>query len=389
VFPAVFAYLRVSGAGADVSLSDLVLVVTTIVALPYVPWRSRTLRRILLTIAVYQLLMLVTVAAAPDARALFEWLHRASLLGGSFVVGAAVANLGRSRHAVSMFLLVGAVVAVVAVGTTLTNGFAPAYPLGMGKNHAGGLLAMALAVTFTGPRPLLPSRRLLGPLRMVLFAGILASQSRGAMTALVVGLVLWAVLARPKMLRSPLLVLGALTVTMTMAVVVTLSIQAESRQPDTPYSAISSRRIANEAAKAVWEEHPLFGAGLRYFRAPGYQLNVPGLSGFNIEVHNVVYSTLAESGLIGLVALTVLLGRAITILGRLRTELAASAIVLLSMKFVHGMVDIYWVAGTQTLPWLFVGLAVGTISRGREEEDAPSNSSSDIAEFAPRAPLDR
>ena len=29
-------------------------------------------------------------------------------------------------------------------------------------------------------------------------------------------------------------------------------------------------------------------------------------------------------------------------------------------RFVHGLFDVYWVAGSSTLPWLIVGIVCGT-----------------------------
>jgi O-antigen ligase len=77
------------------------------------------------------------------------------------------------------------------------------------------------------------------------------------------------------------------------------------------------------------------------------------------DPHNVVVASLSETGVVGFAALCGLLLATGSTLRRSRTPLAMAALAILVARVVHGTFDVYWVASTQTLPWLIVGMAVG------------------------------
>jgi len=111
---------------------------------------------------------------------------------------------------------------------------------------------------------------------------------------------------------------------------------------------------ANYGALALREWHlsPLLGQGLRFFNQPGALIQV--------DPPNVFQSTLAEGGLVGMLALVLLVGGALLVLHRLPPDTAAIAVAFVVGRFVHGIFDVYWVAGTTTLPWIIVGIVCGT-----------------------------
>jgi hypothetical protein len=46
---------------------------------------------------------------------------------------------------------------------------------------------------------------------------------------------------------------------------------------------------------------------------------------------------------------------------------------VVSGRFVHGLLDIYWVAGTTTLPWLIAGMGLAaTVTRPVDDPSAPA-----------------
>ena len=70
VFPAVIATRRLGGGGIDLSYADAVLVVSTVLALPFVPWKSRTLRNVLGALGIYLVVLAITIMANPSVRAM-------------------------------------------------------------------------------------------------------------------------------------------------------------------------------------------------------------------------------------------------------------------------------------------------------------------------------
>ncbi len=103
-FPATFAYWRVGPASIGMSVADALTFLGALAALPYVPWRSPTLRRVVVATAGYCGILFVTVVAHMSERALVEVFHRASIVIGAVLIGAAVARLGRVRLALRAFL---------------------------------------------------------------------------------------------------------------------------------------------------------------------------------------------------------------------------------------------------------------------------------------------
>ena len=104
------------------------------------------------------------------------------------------------------------------------------------------------------------------------------------------------------------------------------------------------------------------GAGVRYFRDP--TLGAP-------EPHNVVVSTLGEGGVVGLLALGILMAGATWVLWDLRSPLARLAKFAILMRLTAGMFDIYWVGGTGSLPWILAGSALAA-AQDRSRELEPS-----------------
>jgi hypothetical protein len=271
-FAAVFISRRVGPPGLDMSVADVTLVVASVVALPWVPWRNRAVRRVGAAIAVYLLVLLVTVVAQPSQRAVFEWAHRSVLLLGSVAVGAAVARLRAGPMAVRVLYAAATVVAVAAVAQGIASGMRPAYPLGLQKNFAGGLLAMTLLVAWVAPAYAELRRTTMLVVQAAVVPGLLATQSRGAMAALVVAMAIWALVTRKRALRF----LALVPVAAVMVVLVLASLRSDLERRNDPYSPVTSRRILNQAALVAWSENRVFGAGLRYFKAPGYRYDVPG-----------------------------------------------------------------------------------------------------------------
>jgi hypothetical protein len=53
-----------------------------------------------------------------------------------------------------------------------------------------------------------------------------------------------------------------------------------------------------------------------------------------------------------------------------KTLLATAALALLVGRFAHGMVDIYWVHGSQEIPWVVAGMALAAVSLSSPAKEA-------------------
>jgi len=357
-FPAAFVARRFGPGALNMSIADLTLVLATVAALPFVPWRNATVWRALGAIVVYQALIALTVVAHPNQRTVFEWAHRGVILAGGLVVGAAVAHHGRTVRAVRLLCVAASVVATAAIAQSLGSGLRPAYPLALQKNFAGGLMAMTFIVVWVRPELVAVGPRALSGLRALLLGGILGTQSRGAMVGLSVALLIWSLAEGKRTARVVLLIPAGLAI----ACLAAYSLHVDEQRPNTDFTSRNSRRIANAAAAQQFQANTIFGAGLRYFREPGYRFDVRSYRTNYIEPHSVWYSTLAETGLIGLAALVLLVAMVLRALQASRGPLALLAALLLVARLVHSIWDIFWVGGIQTLPWLFVGLAAATVA---------------------------
>jgi len=351
VLPAAFGSWRLGPASIDMSLADVALVVGALVAIPFVPWRSPRVRLILGGLFAYEAILAVAVLAHPTMRAVLEWGHRILLVGGAVAVGAALAHLRQVGPAIRWYLVTSAVIAVAACVFSLANGFAPAYPFGIHKNSAGLLLASAFLITIVAPRLAAIPPSLANPLRLLLLAGVLASQSRGAMVAAIAGMAALQMRGRTARRAAPLAIAAVVAMGTVVALVSGEEFDRTRRDPNAArHTGLGSRQATNSGAMAIWSRDPVFGAGLRYFKDPARAVGEP---------HNIFVVTLAESGLVGMGALVVLLGAAWAALRKVATEEAAMARVIFAVRVLAAVFDIYWVAGRGSFSWVLVGLAVG------------------------------
>lgn len=343
-----FLYFRVAGLGIDISLADVVLTVAMVAALRFVVPVSPRTRRLFVVIAMFQALGLLVVAAHPTRAAMFEWAHRMVLVAGAVLVGLALHRTAVLRVALWLYLAAASAFALEALRFTVLHDFAHAYPFGLQKNPAGLLMAFGLLVVFVAPRALQLPLGTRGPLVVVLSLGLVATRSRGSMLALIVALFLWS--AREGKTRRTFVLAAVAVIGMGSVVFVTTESELEyvRANPDAQrFRPIGSRVESTSLAIEQFRTQPVVGGGIRYFRQRG-----------EVEAHNVIVLTAAEGGLVGLTALAVLLGGTYVALRGLPGQLGRLARLAILMRLVAGLLDIYWVAGTGSLPWLFVGLAL-------------------------------
>jgi hypothetical protein len=349
---------RVNLGGVDLSYADLALIMTLVVSLPLVSWKSVTLQRMLGIAAVYLSILAIAILLNPSTRSVIEWGHRGVLVGGSLLVGAAITHTEQHRRALSIFVAMTLALSIVAVVDAVTSGFAPAYPFGINKNAAGFFILGALVVTAVAARETLIPVRLMHPIQAVLVLGMAACQSRAS--AATVMLIMCVIAARSRAKSSVVLIIAALA----LGGMIWTTSQRLFDEQDANYqfNSYTTRVATYEQAIEIWQREPVAGAGLRFWRNPEVTGNeIVG------EPHNLAISALGESGYIGLGALIILNGGMLLILVKRRDPLGQVAFFITVAHLVDSLAGIFWVAGTGTLPWLLVGLAAGEhVSRGGE-----------------------
>lgn len=285
-----------------------------------------------------------------------EWLHRVGLVAGAALVGAWTVQRGLHHRALQLLLLVASVVSISAVVYSFRHGFAAAYTLGFQKNYLGSITAQTLIVALVAGKEFrLPTRWFRLGVALT-FLGMLASQSRGSMLTLAVGLTVW-FLRTGKHRRYGQRRMVAFLV-LALAVFVGISVKAQI-DAHSRFGSIGQRLTVEAQTQQLWIHHPLTGVGLRFF-------DLPQFAGYQ-PPNNVLNEILAEAGVPGLIGFLVFIVGSVLALYRARGDLALAGLSIVVGRFTHGLVDIYWVAGTTTLTWLIAGM--GLARRGDPPED--------------------
>lgn len=348
-FPATLLVQRAggSGAGSSLGVSDVVLALALVAVLPRVNWRAGGLLKSALVPALgYELLTLPTVLAHPNVHDSLEWGHRLVMVAGALVVGWAVGASGRAAQAASTFLAGCVVLAVVALEHAVALHFQPAQFGQYQKNFIGSMMWAGAVMAHLNPPWLGVPRRFAGMSKYICVLGLLASQSKQSMIALVFVILLLAVMQPNVRRRSALLVASLVPVVVVGIIVLETGIARSSK-----FNTVAVRTTALGSDLKVWLLDPVFGQGMRWFYLK------PFLS--YIQPPNILVETLADSGLLGLLATLVLLVGSIRLYRRMPAAVGTIAIALVLGRVVQSLFDVYWVSAGTTLPWLVAGLSVG------------------------------
>ena len=222
---------------------------------------------------------------------------------------------------------------------------------GLHKNSIGGSLAagiIILANLWYSQDNFIGKRYLIG-LLLLLGGGLLISLSRGAWIGAIVGLtvsgLLWGRIT---------LVIRTLIVAVPVLLVLWLLLPSEKREYATGFQAdrmnIKIRMKTQDNLLELITREPLFGVGIGLRK--------------QVDATNFVLVTLAESGVVGFVAISVVFGTIVRIgfnVSRSKTTQSvvlcgALAVGLLACKVGHGMVDHFWGRGNGTVVWASIGL---------------------------------
>ena len=315
----------------------------------------RALRIVKAPVLQYAVFMLLVLAAHLSVGDFFKTGQRYELYALPLIVGA-FATIS-NRHLVVLK-------AYVLATTALALVWPFAQSLGQ-KNPVGQMIANGILVLIA-----VPSLRKLFPCLLILLPGLFYTESRGAIGAAIVGVVVISMFTgfAVRLVRRRIVVLAALAIVAFMLMPASLRTRVTTLSAGTSSTAAYSLTIRQQFwadAEAIIARHPWTGVGIGNYTEVDSQSAQP-----TSDPHNVWLLQAAEGGY-GLAVSFVLLvvGSTIALFTRMRgMPLAAAAAAVLLATVIHGLVDVYWVRGTPLLGWLLVGMACGEFARQRQEE---------------------
>ncbi|RBY96256.1 hypothetical protein DQ237_10370 [Blastococcus sp. TF02-8] len=350
---------------ARLSASDALLAISFVGSLACLllapSWRERgrDLRLILLCAAAFCVWLGAVMLVHGSLPVVVNSLQTYQLFLVPLVTGAVVLEPRTGRSALLVLVIGSVVLSLMWIvsggqGTLLTGN----------KNPDGQFLANALVVALA----LAPSWAWRLAALLPLGAGLVFTQSRGALLGAAVGIVVVLVFRGLGTWRRTLagaLALGALVLLgyrMLPADVVARSTDFSSGATGTALGDLTASQytvqLRDVFADQGWDlvdAHPVFGVG------PGnYRTGIPGQESFTVDPHNLLIRTAGDVGYPGLIAFGLLVVGTAFIAYRRRhvNPYAAVALAVQAAVITHGFVDVYWVRGTPILPWLLLGMAV-------------------------------
>lgn len=346
------------GTGLKVSASDLLLVLLTSAALATAVV-SKTepsiagLRRVAWPVGQYCLFVAFLLAAHFHFQEVEKSFQRIELIAFPVIVGSYLALRGYHLRLIKAYVVAAAVLAVVW----------PFDSLSLQKNPAGQFIANGLLLVIAIPA--LSRYRLLA---LVMVYGLFATQSRGAIVAAGIGLV---VMFLVQGLRSPGRTILQSCVLVTAVLIAVQLIPASARARITSFGSTGATSAAHTIqvrqkyaadARRLVRAHPWLGVGV------GSYLGAVEQNGLitTRDPHDVVLLQAAEGGWLFAASFVFLITATVAALYRVRKlELVPAAIAVLVATVAHGLVDVYWVRGTPLLGWLLVGMVCALATRPR------------------------
>lgn len=226
---------------------------------------------------------------------------------------------------------------------------------GINKNNMGQNLATGLVVWICLWMDSVQGwwSRLTLPAILVTMLGLFVTLSRGAWVGAIVGLLVLALLNRRFMFLA-----RALAVMVPIITVMWIYLPDDSKQYATGIDSKEHRNIAarytsRDIAMAAFNQNPLLGEGISFRK--------------KMDATNLIFVTLGESGLLGLISFCLVqvvylfvVIRVLRIVPRNdpRYFLLVVSPTLMSVRLAHGQFDHYWVRGATTMAWITVGVVL-------------------------------
>ncbi len=362
--PLLYVVQRIGAGSVDLSVSDAALLVGTLPALlfgqrPYTP----PVRALLWLTVVYQLSTLFTVIAHPYPAGVIEWFHEWFLIGGALLLGWAVGRGGHGPAGLRLMLMTACVlsgwVLLQATRQVLDGSFAPIYlPFGMHKNFLGTVIAITALIAYVRPVWLGLSRRVALASFWWLALGLAATQSRQAVVALGVALVVLVLRSRTDRRRSKAILLAVVP-----AMVVVLTLVRDQAASDNEFNSFNQRLTWFEDSLDIWSGEPFFGVGLRWWYTDRFT------GGF--QPPNAEIEVLTSAGVVGLLGFLVLMIGSVLVLWRVEPVYGTLALLAVLSRFVQGQLDLFWVAAQCSIPFAIAGICLGVQALHREDGTDP------------------
>jgi O-antigen ligase len=356
---AVPASLMMARVGGALSVSDVVLAATTVLALIVMRGRDKALLRPLIWAGVaYLAAALPTTILHPYSANIVEWVHELVLVLGSMIVGFAIGRSGRAYLATTLYVIACVVIAIVAAATGLmmlaTQGsFGPVYLPDLHKNLIGGAMAVAIVMLYARPVWFRWPWGWTWIAIAVCGVGLMASQSRQGMVGAVAGLIVVSLRRRPETGRFPKLPwIAAIPVTIAV-----LTLVDDQLSEDNQFNSAYQRLDWYAQTLDIWRESPIFGVGLRWWYTDRFNAF--------FQPPNAELEVLSSVGVVGLIGFLAMFLLGVIALWRLDPAYGTVGVAVVVVRFVQAQFDLYWVAGQASLLWIIAGICVGALALAR------------------------
>lgn len=234
---------------------------------------------------------------------------------------------------------------------------------GINKNNMGQNLATGLVVWICIWMESVRGwwSRLTIPAMLVTLLGLFVTLSRGAWVGAVVGLIVIALLNRRFVFLARVLALVVPIIALMWIYLPDDSKEYAGGFDTKVNKNILARYKNRDAAVAAFKQNPIIGVGVSLRK--------------QMDATNLVFVTLGESGLLGLIAFAAVQVMYIVLVVRLvksipRTDprffLLVVSPTLMSVRLAHGQFDHYWVRGATTMAWVSVGVVLAIAADERK-----------------------
>jgi uncharacterized membrane protein len=185
------------------------------------------------------------------------------------------------------------------------------------------------------------------------------TQSRQALVALAVTLLLVVLRTDPDRRRSKIIILAVAPAAAVVAITVKTQVQS-----DNAFNSTLQRVTWFRDSYDIWVQNPLFGAGLRWWYTDRFPVS--------FQPPNAEAEVLTTAGVVGLVGFLVLMIGALVVTGRLDPRYGTLALAVLVNRLIQGQFDLFWASVGASLPFLVIGLCLGAHALSPPADEASS-----------------
>jgi hypothetical protein len=252
-------------------------------------------------------------------------------------------------------LLLAYAIACLLLGTLQLTFGVGKFVFGIHKNNMGQNLATGLVVWICLWMDDVRGwwSRFTVPAMLVTLLGLFVTLSRGAWVGAVIGLIVIALLNRRFVFLVRVLALAVPVIVVMWIYLPEDSKQYASGLDSTEHKNIAARFYSRDVALDAFKQNPAIGVGVSLRK--------------EMDATNLLFVTLGESGITGLVSFLLIQFTYFVVVVRLlksipRTDprffLLVVSPTLMAVRLAHGQFDHYWVRGATTMAWVSVGFVL-------------------------------